>query len=62
MKFNIVKCLQLYKCQAKSAFTYPVLGQSLAVVDQHACLGVQLQIDHCLSWSPQVNYVCNNTR
>ena len=37
--------------------TVYVMGNSLAVVDQHAYLGVQL--DHRLSCSPQVKYVCN---
>ena len=62
MKFNIGKCsiLQLSKCQTKSAYTYSILGQSLAVIDQHAYLGVQL--DHCLFWSPQVKYVCNKAK
>ena len=63
MKFNIIgKCSiqQLSKCQTKSAYTYSILGQSLAVVDQHVYLGVQLY--HHLSWSPQVQYVYNKAK
>ena len=32
-------------------------GERLSTVDQHPYLGVQL--DHHLSWRPQINYVCS---
>ena len=41
----------------KSTFPYSMAGEVLNTVDQHPGLGIQL--DHYLSWRPQVNYVCS---
>ena len=34
-----------------------MVSEHLSTVDQHPYLGVQL--DHYLSWRPQINYVCS---
>ena len=59
MKFNVNKCsiLQLSKHHHISTFPYSMAGERLSTVDQHPYLGVQL--DHRLSWRPQINYVCS---
>ena len=59
MKFNVNKgsILQLSKHHHISTFTYSMAGERLSTVDQHPYLGVQL--DHHLSWRPQINYVCS---
>ena len=59
IKFNVAKCsiLQLSKHHYKSTFPYSMAGEHLSTVDQHPYLGVQL--DHHLSWRPQINYVCS---
>ena len=43
------------KCHHKSTFPYSMGGKLLKTVEQYAYLGIQ--IDHHLSWSPQVDYV-----
>ena len=59
MKFNVNKCsiLQLSKHHHISTFPYSMAGECLSTVDQHPYRGVQL--DHHLSWRPQINYVCS---
>jgi len=59
MQFNVNKCsiLQLSKHHHKSLFPYSMMGKLLKIVEQHSYLGIQ--IDHRLSWRPQVDYVCS---
>ena len=49
--------MKMTKQHTKSLFCYTILGQALTVVEQHIYLGVKL--DHCLSWCPHIDYVCN---
>ena len=58
MKFNMnaVFCSYL-NTSTKVYFHILLAGERLSTVDQHPYLGVQL--DHHLSWRPQINYVCS---
>ena len=61
MKFNVTKCSILYSYLNTTTKVYfhilCMVGELLSTVDQNPYLGIQL--DHHLSWRPQVNYVCS---